>query len=467
MITFWTLIGLLTLVMLLITFYPLLRGTKNVSDVTVTDYDALVYKSQLEEVDRDEARGELNEDEAAAVRIEISRRLLSADAKQAKAEKLRDKSMSRVNAIILTIFFAVVVTGGSLGIYLKIGSPGVPNMAFAERTAEREAAMASRQMPEIEKVEEALIGQLKKTPDHFDTWMELAGIQMQLGKFVGASTSFAEAMRIDRDVYGVLASYGEAMVLASQGTVSEEIREIFLEAGQKFPDDPRPKFYISQFEYQKGDPRKALSMLVAMIREAPAGAEWVPAVRSETLALAKEAGIDISDELPTAMASNDRGPTTEDMANAANMTEGDRSDMISGMVDQLATRLKGEPDDIAGWRKLARAAGVLGREDQIVSAYDNIIRLEGETVALQLDKADALMEASKGRPTPEVLKAMGRVLAMDPNNPDALWFSAMAALSIGNKDKASLLFDQALNAVGEDSSDYNELRKSADMMLGK
>jgi cytochrome c-type biogenesis protein CcmH len=38
--------------------------------------------------------------------------------------------------------------------------------------------------------------------------------------------------------------------------------------------------------------------------------------------------------------------------------------MIRGMVERLAERLRDEPDDAAGWRRLARAYEVLGEADK-------------------------------------------------------------------------------------------------------
>lgn len=466
MMMFWLILALFTTLILIITLWPLLRTKQDPSNFNLTDYDTAVYRSQLEEVDRDEVRGEISKEDAEAARLEISRRLLAVDEKQANERSVSRSMISRRNGFIATIIFGSLVSIASVSFYMKLGQPGMPNMAFAERAAEREAAMASRQMPEMDTVIAALKGQLEKTPDHQESWLELARMQMQVGQMVDATVSFAEAVRIDRNVYGVLASYGEAMVLASKGSVTDEMLQVFLEAGQKFPEDPRPKFYIAQHEFQNGSPRRALTMLVAMLREAPVDAEWVPAVRSETMALAQDAGIDISQEL-SSIASNmeNRGPTAEDVADAANMSSDDRNSMIEGMVDQLAGRLEDEPDDVAGWEKLARAASVLGREEQIIEAYDNLIRLKGEVADLYLDKADALMQATKGRPTAEILSTMAKVLSLDPNNPDALWFSAMAALSIGDKVKAGNLFDKALNVIGKDSSDYDALRLQADQML--
>ena len=56
------------------------------------------------------------------------------------------------------------------------------------------------------------------------------------------------------------------------------------------------------------------------------------------------------------------------MAAAKGMSEGDRSAMIRGMVDRLATRLKQNGDDVEGWLRLVRAYMVMGDRDKAKSA---------------------------------------------------------------------------------------------------
>ena len=58
--------------------------------------------------------------------------------------------------------------------------------------------------------------------------------------------------------------------------------------------------------------------------------------------------------VPLAFASA-KGPTTEDMAAAAEMTQEDRDDMIAGMVAGLAARLDEQPNDPEGWAMLIRS----------------------------------------------------------------------------------------------------------------
>ena len=72
-----------------------------------------------------------------------------------------------------------------------------------------------------------------------------------------------------------------------------------------------------------------------------------------------------------------RGPTREDMDAAAEMSDSDRAAMIRSMVDGLAEKLGKNPDDLAGWKRLARAYEVLGETEKARAARSRIRRLTG------------------------------------------------------------------------------------------
>jgi len=52
------------------------------------------------------------------------------------------------------------------------------------------------------------------------------------------------------------------------------------------------------------------------------------------------------------------------VAAAKNMNEADRSEMIRGMVERLAGKLKQNGDDVEGWLRLVRAYMVMGDRDK-------------------------------------------------------------------------------------------------------
>src|SRR5271167_4021549 len=101
---------------------PLLRGGRPVA--SRGSFDQAVYRDQLRELDRDVARGLITQTDADAARLEIQRRLLAADKLPAPPPLL-----SRSPVLALIVF--VVIGAGSIGSYLWLGAPGLPDEPFS------------------------------------------------------------------------------------------------------------------------------------------------------------------------------------------------------------------------------------------------------------------------------------------------------------------------------------------------
>ena len=90
------------------------------------------------------------------------------------------------------------------------------------------------------------------------------------------------------------------------------------------------------------------------------------------------------------------------------------ADQIGTMIDKLATRLKANPDDAAGWAMLARSYGVLGRSADAVDAYAKAEKLTGNDAGLLVDYADALAVKNDRSLSGEPMKLIERALKIDP-----------------------------------------------------
>ncbi len=115
----------------------------------------------------------------------------------------------------------------------------------------------------------------------------------------------------------------------------------------------------------------------------------------------------------------------------------DVRDGPAAMVAQLAQRLQANPDDVHGWQLLGRSYHSLGQYQAARQAFreawertpepDNELKLYyGET--LVLTDRDTL-QGQAGLLFEEVL-------AVEPNNPTALWWGGLAAVETGRPDLA-------------------------------
>jgi len=128
--TFWIIIAALALFVVALFVRAALRGTEGATEAAA--YDLQVYRDQLKEVDRDLARGVISEDEAERTRLEISRRILAADA--AIKGETQDHGQPRKSPLLIGGLAAVAVLGGSLWLYATIGTPGYRDLPIAMRT---------------------------------------------------------------------------------------------------------------------------------------------------------------------------------------------------------------------------------------------------------------------------------------------------------------------------------------------
>ena len=93
--------------------------------------------------------------------------------------------------------------------------------------------------------------------------------------------------------------------------------------------------------------------------------------------MVREALASVEGTSEAASASSAPTPSAEDVATAAQMKPEDRNEMVRGMVDRLAERLKRDSSDLEGWLRLVRAYTVLGERGRALSALADARRALG------------------------------------------------------------------------------------------
>lgn len=108
---------------------------------------------------------------------------------------------------------------------------------------------------------------------------------------------------------------------------------------------------------------------------------------------------------------------------------------IDEMVSSLAARLEENPDDLRGWKMLARSYVELRDFDGAVTAYERAVEIEGgqdgQTLA---DLGEALLLRDGRTLQGHAGDLFENALAVSPNNPKALFYSGMAAIERGDKE---------------------------------
>ncbi|HEX3971871.1 MAG TPA: c-type cytochrome biogenesis protein CcmI [Stellaceae bacterium] len=243
----------MTLIVLTLVLGPLLKPAR--APATREAFDRAVYRDQLKEIEREVARGAIAESEAATARLELQRRLLAADSDdKAVPPSGQDRGGARKPLLAGAIALAVVVIAG--GIYLKIGSPGVPDEPYADRQAERDQmAQQQAQLTQIRSMVQKLADDMKEHPDNLEGWLRLGRSYAVLNQPDDAAAAFAEAEKLKPNDPAVLMA--EAQALMAGRPVSEEVTPqvvTLLDRIQTLdPDEPAVLWYLGLHAAQQGD----------------------------------------------------------------------------------------------------------------------------------------------------------------------------------------------------------------------
>jgi cytochrome c-type biogenesis protein CcmH len=340
----WLVFALMTAAAIFAVLWPLSRHGEARGGTEVA-----VYRDQLDEIDRDRAAGLIGEAEAAAARIEVSRRLIAA-AEMPKLDVTTSAAASLWRRRATAVAGLLLLPIGATALYLMLGSPQLPGEPLAARLEDAHPKGSIAAM--ISQVE----AHLERDPNDARGYEVLAPIYLRLGRFDAAVAARRKLLALKGDSADREADLGEALTAAANGIVTDEAKAAFERAANRDPNEAKSQFFLGLAAEQDGNKDKAAAIWKAMIANAPAGAPWIETVKA---AIVRVGGA------PPAAAP---GPNAAQVAAASQMSEQDRTQMIRGMVARLADKLKQDGNDVEGWQRLLRAYVVLGDRDKALAA---------------------------------------------------------------------------------------------------
>src|SRR5947209_912833 len=344
-------------------------------------YNLAVYRDQLAEIDREAARGLLNPEQAEAARAEIGRRILALPPTSAASSSMSSRSVAVGALAVIAVPFAAWL------LYARLGAPALPDQPFAARAT---AAKATAGIEHIDLGEAVgkIAAHLKEHPEDLRGWLLLGRTELSLGHYAEAVDAYRHAADLSGHRADIMGDWGEAQVIAADGTVTPAAREAFEAALGDKESAPRSRYYLALAKSQQGDVKSALQGWVDLAADAPADAEWLPLVQHRIAEAAAKLGVD-----PATLKTSSGMPSAAAVAATAQATAGasqeERRAMILAMVGNLAARLQQQPDDVDGWARLGRSYMVLNEPQKAREAYAHAVKLKPDDAALQQAYAEA------------------------------------------------------------------------------
>ena len=366
-------------------------------------YDLRVYRQQLREVDKDLARGVIVEADAERIRTEISRRILAADA-QLQKRKTGPAQPQGVSLVFAGVT-ALLVIGGTLGLYWQLGAPGYGDFGLEDRIrlageraenrpsqSEAEAEVPALPKPQVEEGYLQLVEQLRKTAGEREDDPQgqalLAQHEANLGNFQAAYQAKENYIRLAEGQVNArdFTELAELRIMVTGGYVSPEAQTDLQKALAIDPAHGPARYYWGLMLGQVGRPDLAYREWVAALRAGPAEAPWIQGIQGQIEEMAFRAGVQHTPITPGGgTAPAQPGPRAEEMEGAAELSPAEQQEMIRGMVTRLSDRLASEGGSAEEWARLIGALSVLGDTDRARTIYDearNVFSADAESLAL-------------------------------------------------------------------------------------
>ncbi|MCH1377305.1 MAG: c-type cytochrome biogenesis protein CcmI [Alphaproteobacteria bacterium] len=405
-----------------------------------------LLQAERQRCDADHANGSISADEYANACHDIDRRLLGLSTEMDR--------LGQTGTSILTprnISISLLVPALSLVIYLGIGNPQSPDRPFASRSAEITAAKAGASQNQ-NAAATALRDAIKATeasPNDVEAWLLLAQAAANVNDNETEIRALRTAIDITKGDIAITSMLAEALSRAADGQVTIPARALIKTVLEADPAEPRALFLAGLAAFQDGDYAIAIGQWQALLAVSNPDAPWVTLVRENMQRAAEAGNITLPPEQATAAPA---GPDAQAMADAANMTEAERDEMIASMVKRLEDRLVETPDDTDGWVRLARAYDVLGQNEKALEALANAARSAPDDLDVQLSFLELIL--ASGTTSADITRATAALAAakkIAPNNPQTLFFEGHLARLAGDNATARIAWTALLKLMTPDS----------------
>lgn len=225
MTPFWISTGLLTLLVLALLCWPLLRRRSG-DGASRRAINTAIYRDQLADLERDLASGTLSQADYAGAREEIERRVLEDVAADTAPTDTAPRRLPRT-----ALALAVTLPLAAALLYVVLGTPA------ALDPAARQGPQASA--AEIEKMVATLAAKLEKDPGNLEGWAMLGRSYLVTGRLADAAKAFDKAGPAMEASTELMLQVAELSAELNEGRIEGRGRELLQRVLKAEPQNPQ------------------------------------------------------------------------------------------------------------------------------------------------------------------------------------------------------------------------------------
>lgn len=225
MTPFWISTGLLTLLVLALLCWPLLRRRSG-DGASRRAINTAIYRDQLADLERDLASGALSQADYAGAREEIERRVLEDVAADTAPTDTAPRRLPRT-----ALALAVTLPLAAALLYVVLGTPA------ALDPAARQGPQASA--AEIEKMVATLAAKLEKDPGNLEGWAMLGRSYLVTGRLAEAAKAFDKAGPAMEASTELMLQVAELSAELNEGRIEGRGRELLQRVLKAEPQNPQ------------------------------------------------------------------------------------------------------------------------------------------------------------------------------------------------------------------------------------
>ena len=331
-------------------------------------------------------------------------------------------------------------------LYYELGSPfiDVNKLYMAKEKLIKKTIIQEKNKKEDLKIFEELVYKSKQNPNNINILLDLAATASRINKIDIEISTLTKILSI-KSSPKLKSLLAQAIVRKADGQVTSKAQILINQALSESSTDPGANFLNGLHQSQIGNEKKAFEIWTKLYRNTSTNDAWEKDLVINIRSAAKNLGISekvLNNNLKKKLKTN--SPIANEILN---LNEKDQKIRINQMVEQLASRLTKNKNDLDGWIKLYKSYKVLNYQDKAINALRTATKISPENLNLKQILLKELLPPEK-EPifSAEIEQLVNEILANEPKNINALFFRGLRAFKEGENKIAienwTLLLDQ-------------------------